>query len=58
MKTCPICGKEIINGVNGCQLQYECTECRPIHYPKHAGRHYTIADWNYIDYLEDKCLND
>ncbi len=32
MKICPKCGKTIVNGVNGCAMQKECTDCSPIHY--------------------------
>lgn len=32
MKKCIICGNEIINGVNGCAMYGECTDCRPIRY--------------------------
>ena len=33
MKTCTTCGAEIVNGVNGCAMYDQCTDCRPIHYP-------------------------
>ena len=34
MKTCPKCGKEIVNGVNGCAMYKECFDCLPErHYP-------------------------
>lgn len=32
MKTCPLCGNEIVNGVNGCSFYSECFDCKPIRY--------------------------
>ena len=39
MKYCTICGKEIINGFNGCMMYDTCFDCKPIKYyckPKKA----------------------
>ena len=32
MKQCQICGREIINGQNGCAMMAECSDCRPVRY--------------------------
>ena len=32
MKTCTICGREIVNGENGCAWYDTCFDCRPIRY--------------------------
>lgn len=48
MKTCTICGKEIVNGVNGCAWYDTCFDCRPIRYrsaPVRLTRTYEVADF-------------
>ena len=58
MKICPICGKEIINGINGCQLMNECFDCHG-GYPKYApATNRNVIDWNALDALEDRCIRD
>ena len=40
MKTCSICGVEIVNGENGASMYDTCFACRPIHYPLSPTRGY------------------
>ena len=57
-KICPVCGKEIINGINGCQLMNECFDCHG-GYPKYApATKRNVIDWNTLDALEDRCIRD
>ena len=54
------CGKEIVDGVNGCQLLDECFICHG-GYPKYAKSCTTSGgylSWEELDILEDRCLND
>ncbi len=61
MKKCIKCGKEIINGINGCQMMKECFDC-------HGGcpdysRNKSNFRWNTgsgadLDVAEDRCLGD
>lgn len=46
MKTCTICGAEIVNGVNGSGMYDTCTDCRPIHYPAYQ-RPSWLSDYSY-----------
>lgn len=59
MKTCVICGKEIINGINGCQIMKECFDCHG-GYPKYppATKCDEVTSWDELDALEDRCVND
>lgn len=59
MKTCVICGKEIINGINGCQIMKECFDCHGGYpkYPAPRQMRETIS-WDELDALEDRCIND
>jgi hypothetical protein len=61
MKTCKHCGKEIVNGVNGCAMMDICFTCNG-GYPHYApARKQTITDSQYydaLDYSESKCMND
>lgn len=58
MKTCIKCGKEIIYGVNGCQLMTECFTCHG-GFPKYAPptTRETVT-WSELDALEDRCVRD
>ena len=58
MKTCIKCGKQIINGVNGCQLMTDCFECHG-GFPKYAPpiARETVT-WSELDALEDRCVRD
>ncbi len=58
MKICSVCGKEIINGINGCQLMKECFDCHG-GFPKYAPptKRETVS-WSELDALEDRCIND
>ena len=38
MKTCPICGAVIENGVNGCSWYAECFDCKPVRYRSAPSR--------------------
>ena len=58
MKKCSKCGKQIIYGVNGCQLIDECFICHG-GYPKYpAATKRETVDWNELDALEDRCVRD
>ena len=59
MKTCVICGMEIINGVNGCMIMNECFDCHG-GYPKYPAPRQMIEtiSWSELDALEDRCVND
>lgn len=59
MKTCVICGKEIVNGINGCQLMKECFDCHGgfPKYPAPRQMRETVS-WDELDALEDRCVND
>ena len=56
MKKCIKCGKEIMNGVNGCAMLNECFHCHG-GYPKYvpASRRRQITDEE-MDALENRCL--
>lgn len=58
MKTCIRCGKQIINGINGCQLMVDCFECHG-GFPKYAPptTRETVT-WSELDALEDRCVRD
>lgn len=58
MKTCRVCGSEIVDGVNGCQLMGDiCFDCggRPV-YPAPRRVDYP-EEIEYLDWLEDRCLS-
>lgn len=59
MKRCIKCGREIINGVNGCQLLKDCFECHGgfPKYPAPTTERETVG-WIELDALEDRCIND
>lgn len=59
MKKCIKCGREIINGVNGCQLLNDCFDCRGGYptYPAPRQARETVS-WDELDALEDRCVND
>lgn len=60
MKKCIICGKEIINGVNGCMLLDDCFDCHG-GYPKYApatARETVDYDDDRLNYLEAMCVRD
>ena len=56
MKKCPICGVEIINGVNGCSMYETCTTCKPIYYPRAVTKQGHITSWSDLDENENRCL--
>ena len=60
MKKCEKCGKEIVNGVNGCQLMKICFECNGgfPDYPKYSYASAERPSWDELDAAEDKCLGD
>lgn len=60
MKVCSICGKEIVNGINGCQLMPDCFECHGglPDYSRQKASHNGTANWDELDTLEDKCVRD
>ncbi len=58
MKICVKCGKEIINGINGCEMMKECFDCHG-GFPKYAPP--TVKEtvgWDELDALEDRCVRD
>ena len=61
MKKCVKCGREIVNGVNGCQMMDECFECHG-GYPDYSRNkfifHWSKANWDNLDALEDRCIRD
>lgn len=59
MKKCIKCGREIINGVNGCMLLNDCFDCHG-GYPKYPTptRIQPAISWDELDRLEDRCLSD
>ena len=59
MKRCIVCGKEIINGINGCVIMNECFDCHG-GYPKYPAPTQVIetGSWDELDALEDRCVRD
>lgn len=60
MKICSKCGKEIIYGINGCQMMNECFECHGgfPQYAKATGRYVKVISEDELDAMEDRCLRD
>jgi len=61
MKTCPLCGKEIINGVNRCQMMKVCFDCNggfPDYSRNQSLHHWNNVDWNELDAAEGRCLRE
>lgn len=61
MKRCITCGKEIINGINGCQMMNECFDCHggyPDYSRNKSNFHWNNGSWNDLDAVEDRCLGD
>ena len=61
MKTCLRCGKEIIYGVNGCQMMNICFKCNggfPDYSRNKSNFHWNSANLDELDALEDRCIND
>ena len=59
MKRCIVCGTEITNGINGCQLLKECFDCHG-GFPKYSApiQVKETVSWNKLDALEDRCIRD
>lgn len=61
MKKCIKCGREIVNGVNGCQMLAECFKCRggyPDYSRNKSNFHWGRENWEDLDALEDRCIRD
>lgn len=60
MKVCRVCGVEIINGENGCQLMGDiCYKCggQPDYSHCPPRKLYDELTWDEVDHLEAMCLN-
>ena len=58
---CSKCGKEIIYGINGCQMMKECFDCHggyPDYSHNKSNFHWNNGSWDDLDAAEDKCLGD
>ena len=59
MKKCRVCGVEIINGKNGCQITGDiCFDCRggPPDY-SNLPKVESVSTWEEADYWESMCLS-
>lgn len=59
VKKCIKCGKEIVNGVNGCMLLNKCFDCHggyPDYSRNQSNIHWSNADWDALDTVEGKCM--
>ena len=59
MKKCVRCGREIVNGINGCMLLNECFCCNggyPNYSRNQSNFHWNNADWDALDAIEGKCM--
>lgn len=61
MKTCLTCGKEIIYGINGCQMMNICFDCNggyPDYSRNKSNFRWNLPDYDALDYTEGRCIKD
>ena len=59
MKTCKKCGKEIINGVNGCMLAGDiCFDCQPWDMKPTKSPRAVVYTYEELCSLESLCIDD
>lgn len=59
MKTCKKCGKEIINGVNGCMLAGDiCFDCQPWDMKPAKSPRAVVYTYEELCSLENLCIDD
>lgn len=54
MKICPLCGREIVNGANGCSWFAECFECKPVRYRSAPSRY--VGTYEEMSFWENAIL--